>query len=241
MRIALIIITSLTLSIGASAQRFHEQDSTRRNPIFQIGMGGYFGTHMCLPKSSGYSYYNSAGYDQGLFLKAIFNITSSLSISSDLRYTFWSSNIGLQNDAIINKFNVNASGFQEQLTLNYTFKNWMGKDLFGISTGMAFNQTKFKYSNVYWGTFQPYYDPIKIGGLDDQKDDPLYYFSWIFALSKQIRLHDRCSLVVFNEYELQLNAFATQNSIYNLQTHTTQTYTTHFKSFSARLGTYYIF
>lgn len=233
----LFTLICLLWQIHSHAQIFWGKDSVRQIPIIQIGQGGYVGQHVIKPTSTDFTYNNANGYDHGLFIKLITNITKAWSISVDARITDKSCFVALQNEAFSESFNVQVSGLQVPLLLSYAFSNRKHQELFTLSAGLAFNRMKYDTKN---SQFIAFIDSWTTGtGVDKIRNKDNTYYTYLFSLSKKIEFNKRNSMVIFNEWEYNPEIFVVSNLINLDFSKPSLRYNVPYIALSAKFGVYF--
>ncbi|MEI6595609.1 MAG: hypothetical protein WCO28_08590 [Bacteroidota bacterium] len=212
-----------------SAQNFFSKDSTNSISKFQFGIGGYLGTHMF---TNDKQLKNLSGYDNGLFIKAIYNFNKKVSTSIDIRYFERTGVINFNDDWTPEVFQVKSNGFEIPLMISYKFLNKRRKEIISLSAGGSYQFLNYQTSydllnqNQIISTTQ-YHHVIDTKTLNN--------FSAIFAIKKEFHLTKKSSFSVFNEYDFSINKFYIEDLTNNL-TSLIWRKNCSFNSFCVRLG-----
>ncbi|MBC7383921.1 MAG: hypothetical protein H7296_13200 [Bacteroidia bacterium] len=190
----------ITIKVSITqAQIFHKRDSIRLTSIFQAEMGAYMGIQAIKPITTNNIYFNSDGYDKGLLVNFITNISKQLSFSIGYRKSEQTCMIGILNDAFYDAFHLTIESKQYALTLNYNViikKN----NAFTILIGVANRKSNYKTSNGQYSQFIGYRSTAPGDQLIDGK--MIEYNNFLFGISKSIRLCEKIQLKPFLEYEI---------------------------------------
>ncbi|MBC7383820.1 MAG: hypothetical protein H7296_12645 [Bacteroidia bacterium] len=220
------------IKIGIThAQIIHTKDSVRLKSIVQVEFGGYLGIQKISPISSGFIYTNNDGYDKGLILNLITNISTRFSLSMGYRKSQQSCMIGIRNDAFLETFHLTINSNQLPLILMYNFKSKQS-NYFSLLTGTAFRKVNYVTSNGYYyqfvGTTGTTSGESFINGYE------LEYFNWIFGISNTLKVTKKFHLKTFIEMEIYNQPLLKKNHlrISNMPTE----YNTKFNQSNYRLG-----
>ncbi|TAE86873.1 MAG: hypothetical protein EAY81_05005 [Bacteroidetes bacterium] len=230
------VIVCICMALGVQAQIFLRKDSVRQIPIIQFAQGGYVGQHLIKPTSTDFTYNNANGYDHGLFIKLISNITKAWSVSIDARTTDKSCYVSLQNDVFSESFDLQITGLQVPLLVSYAFQNSKQQELFMLSAGIAFNRMKFDTKNSHFEAFIPAFSTS--AGVDEVRGNEKKYPTYLFSLSKKIKFNKRNSLVIFSEWEYNPEVFVISNLFIRDSPLQPLRYNSEYVAYSIRFGIY---
>ena len=173
-----------------------------------------------------------SGYDNGLFIKAIYNFNKKVSTSIDIRYFERTGVINFNDDWPPEVFQIKANGFEVPITISYKLLSKERKEIFSFFAGGAFQfvnyQTSYDLLNQnQWKTTNFIY-------VNQSKT--LNNFSAIFGIKKDFRLTKKCFLSLFNEYDFSINKFHIDDLTDDPITSRSWSGDYYFNSFCVRLG-----
>ncbi len=233
MKVRILFLTALFIFQNhISAQNFLLKDTTNSISKFQFGAGGYLGTHMFINDKQ---LKNLSGYDNGLFIKAIYNFNRKVSTSIDIRYFERTGVINFDGGLVCNEFQIIATGFEIPFTFSYNFHNKGRKEIASFRAGVSYNHIKYQttYDEIIdmiqgqWYTSNVHHWVVS-KSMDN--------FSLMFGVSKNFRLTCRSNLCLFNEYDFSLNKFYIEDLTTDSRTSRSWFGDYYFNSFCVRLG-----
>ncbi|MFI5220754.1 MAG: hypothetical protein ACHQK8_00395 [Bacteroidia bacterium] len=215
------------------AQNILEKDSSNSIRKFQFGIGGYLGTHEFIPHQP---LKNLSGYNNGLFIEAIFNFNKKINGSLDIRYFERTGVINFNDGWTPEVFQIKTSGFEIPVTISYKFLNKEKKEIIGFYAGGAYQFVNYETSYdldlyvLYPGkpTTVPFRHVVYSKSLNN--------LSAILGLKKDFRLTRKILLQIFNEYDFSLNKFYIEDITNDPITSRNWFGDYHFNSFCIRLG-----
>ena len=229
----LFLIALFIFQNHISAQNFSLKDTTNSISKFQFGAGGYLGTHMFINDKQ---LKNLSGYDNGLFIKAIYHFNKKLNASLDLRYFERTGVINFNDDLTPEVFQIKANGFEIPVIISYKFLNKRRKEIISLSAGGSYQIVNYETSYdldlyvLYPGK------PTTSAFRHVVYSKSLNNFSAILGIKKDFKLTRKFLLQIFNEYDFSLNKFYIEDITNDPITSRSWFGDYYFNSFCVRLG-----
>ena len=212
------------------AQNFLAKDSANSISKFQFGIGGYLGTHEF---TSNQLLNNLSGYDNGLFIKAIFNFNKKINGSIDIRYFERTGVINFNDDWTPEVFQIKANGFEIPIIISYKFLNKERKEIISFSVGGAYQFVNYQTSYDIVNQNLPVSTTLYHHVINSKK---MNNFSAIFGIKRDFRLTKKSFFSLFNEYDFSLYKFYIEDLTGDPITSRSWLGDYYFNSFCVRLG-----
>ena len=233
MRKQLMILVSICFFSNLYAtERLGDTTSFLSN--FEIGTGGFMGSHSFVPKTKGFTFNYILGVDHGVFVRVLANIDVGISASIDLRYTTRTATLNFSNNSLYEFFTLKETGIQIPLLVSYAIRTKRKQEILSFFTGVAYNNIKYEASN---GSYATYVRSVTTAiGKEYFNGIDAKYYSVLFGVSKKFKLHSNLDLLVFNECELKENGLLIKNGFLNINQNVYERHDTNYRALSIRLG-----